>query len=297
MIVNKPVAQQVQVLNNTLAIPVGTGTVFAYSKFLWDKRDLNCSSCKNGMKSMIAKRINDKTYNIPVVCTCVPYTESTDVDGVSVVVYKGRRERWVKGKRPESYILDEAVRGNANKAAVNTKAMVSGQNVIQGKKYQFVKNTEVMTRVQKSEFLSKSVPGMSIKKAPEIPAEAMDLSKPPVFGDVTKDSLPPPTKGPQKSLHTLANGSRVFVDDKTFSRLSGQPMSKSVKSKAGSPTTTEQKRRGRPAKVNSAPVALSNEDAALARAVGTKTAPVVVPTEPISTEKKRRGRPKKVVVI
>lgn len=288
MIINKPAAQQSQVLNNTLAIPVGTNTVFAYDKFLWKSRDLNCTSCKNGMKSMIVKRINDKSYNIPVVCTCVPYMESTDDEGVSIVVLKGRRERWVKGKRPENYIVDESVRSQANRAAQNTKAMVSGQNEVRGQKFQIVKNQHSEI-VPKSEFLSKSLPGMTIKRAPEIPTESAVADPNVRFGDVTKDSLPPETKGPQKTLHTLSSGARVFVDDKTFRKLSGQPLKKSVSDKAV-PAQPTGKKRGRPAKA-SEPAAVLTESAALAAAVGSpKVTVAALAAEP---EKKKRGRPKK----
>jgi hypothetical protein len=301
MIINKPAAQGIQVMNNTLAIPIGTNTIFAYDKFMWDSRDLNCTACKNGMKSMITKRINDKQYNVPVVCTCVPYIESQDEDGVSIVVFKGRRERWVKGKRPESYKVDEGIRGKANTAALNTKAMVSGQNEVAGRKFQLVrKPTQQETSVSKSEFLSKSIPGAPIRRAPEVPLENMTSNEnsTPKFGDVTEKSLPPLKKGPQKTLHVMPNGNRVFVDDKTFAKLSGQPLQKSVTANQPVNTNPTGKKRGRPSKnVSIPPVSKAvqlTEAQALAKAVGMPLA-AEAPASTGTVEKKKRGRPRKIV--
>lgn len=303
MIINKPAAQGVQVMNNTLAIPVGSNTIFAYDKFMWDSRDINCTACKNGMKSMITKRINDKIYNVPVVCTCVPYIESADTDGVSIVVFKGRRERWVKGKRPESYKVDEGIRSKANTAALNTKAMVSGQNEVGGRKFQLAhKPANENTSVSKSEFLSKSIPGAPIRRAPDVPLENMTSSEnpKPIFGDVTEKSLPALKKGPQKTLHVMPNGNRVFVDDKTFAKLSGQTLKKSVATTQPETTVVTGKKRGRPAKNSSAVDSVVSvqltEAQALAKAVGMPLASES-PASTGTVEKKKRGRPRKTVAV
>jgi hypothetical protein len=285
-------------LNNQLAIPVGTGTTYSYDKFMWDKRDLNCNQCKNGMKSMVTKRINDKVYNIPVVCTCVPYAQSEDADGVQVVVYKGRRERWVKGKRPEIYISDEQVRGKANEAALNTRDMVTGDNVINNKKYQFTRVNSQSGQPIRAEFLSKGLPGMPITRPGDVLTEystRSSLPDNPTFGDVTKKNLKKGVKPPQKFLHTLPNGTRVLVDDKTFSKLTGTlevkvPQTPAQTSAPMSPQTTETKvkgTRGRPKK--------TVEVAAPSVSVKVVPAPApVVAQAPAAPAKKQRGRPKKV---
>ncbi len=298
MITQKPEGGNMQVLNNVLGIPVGSNTTYAYEKFLWKERDLNCNQCKNGMKSMIAKRINDKVYNIPVVCTCVPYTQSLDEDGVSIVVFKGRRERWVGGKRPEVYKHDEAVRSRANTAANNTRdGYERPEAVVTTKKFTFVRESNFVPQL---ESVSKSLPGAKLNKAPEIPFETLsgaDVARP-VFGDVTAKDLPKGAKLPQKKLQTLPNGTRVLVDEKTFSKLSGQPLAKSIKAKPLAPapkpktfpSTVEPvvvapaKKRGRPAKKEAVSVEAGLPTLTQTELVGA-----------VGEEKKKRGRPKKVV--
>jgi hypothetical protein len=247
--------QQGQVITNQLAIPVGTNTVIPYNKFLWDKRDLNCGLCKNGLKSQLSRRINEKTYLVPVVCVCVPYLQSEDSDGVQTVVFKGRRERWIKGKRPEIYLSDEKVRASANKAAVTTKESFEGANVINGKKFQFVRPQNNAPQVP---FLSKSVPGMSITKPGDVPTEfttQSSLPENPHYGDVTEKNLQKAIPGAQKHMQTLPNGNRVFVNDATFAKLSGQPISVTTSSSSPAVVTTvtgdvtgnvSGKKRGRP---------------------------------------------------
>ena len=295
MLVNNP-GSQVQVLNNKLAIPVGSGTTYEYDKFMWAKRDLNCGQCKNGMKSMVTKRINEKVYNIPVVCTCVPYIQSEDEDGVQVVVFKGRRERWVGGKRPEIYISDEQVRSKANEAAVNTREQFTGDNVINSKKFQFTRVNGNSGQPIRSEFLSKAVPGMPITRPGDVPTEystRSSLPDNPQFGDVTKKNLKKAERAPQKSLHTLPNGNRVFVDDKTFSKLTGTkaaPAPVAAPAAAQAPAPKVKGTRGRPKK---AVVASVPAPAPVAKAVAPKPVVAQTATAPV---KRGRGRPKKVQV-
>jgi len=89
------------------AIPVGTGSVIEFDKFLFDHRDKSCKNCKNGLKSAVQKMIGTQTFTIPIICTCVPYIQSEDKDGNKVVNYKGFRELWTDGERPEAYIQKE----------------------------------------------------------------------------------------------------------------------------------------------------------------------------------------------
>lgn len=301
MLNNRPSATQPQgqVLNNVLAIPVGTNTIIGYDKFMWDKRDENCVNCKNGMKSMVSKRVNEKTYNVPVVCPCVPYIQSEDADGVQVVVFKGRRERWIKGKRPEIYLSDEKVRAAANQAAVSTKDAFEGDNVIQGKKYQFVRAGQSAPR---AEFLSKAVPGMPITRPGDVPTEfttRSSIPENPKYGQVTAKNLEKAVPGAQKHLQTLPNGNRVFVDDATFAKLSGKSVPVvapiTVTTSAGNPgnpnfTVTisgdpnAPKKRGRPKKSQEAP----------AQPFAQPAVPAQVASTEAGVEKKKRGRPKKV---
>jgi hypothetical protein len=293
MITNRPVVQvQSQAINNKFAIPVGTNSIINYDKFLLDKRDLNCTNCKNGMKSMVGKRINEKTFNVPVMCTCVPYIQSEDSDGVEIVVYKGRRERWINGKRPEIYLSDEKVRTAANTAAKTTKAVFEGSNVINGKKFQFVRPPSMVPR---SEFLSKSAPGMPITRPGEVPMEfttQSNLPENPVYGQVTKKNLKKAVPAPQKHLQTLPNGNRVFVDDATFSKLGGQAITASSNANT-TVVTVGKKSRGRPKK-NAVPTSTAITEVTVA--AGNPGNPVftVTTATPVTTVvPKKRGRPPK----
>lgn len=102
-------------------MPVGTGVVMAWDKFLWDQRDLNCNACRNGFKSAFPKTIENKVFQVAQVCTCVPYYESRDGEGTGVVVYRGRRERWVAGKRQEIDIQAELIREQQGRDLTNRK--------------------------------------------------------------------------------------------------------------------------------------------------------------------------------
>jgi hypothetical protein len=110
-----------QVVANKFAIPVGTSTILSWDRFLWDQRDINCGQCKNGFKSTLPKKVQDKIYQVSVICTCVPYYQLQEADGSGVVVYKGRRERWIKGKRQESDIQAEMIREQAGLEALRHK--------------------------------------------------------------------------------------------------------------------------------------------------------------------------------
>lgn len=89
------------------AIPVGTGNVIEFDKFLFDHRDKSCNKCKNGYKSVVPKTIGTKVFSIPIICICVPYIQSEDKEGNMVVNFKGFRELWPDGDRPEAYIQKE----------------------------------------------------------------------------------------------------------------------------------------------------------------------------------------------
>ena len=89
------------------AIPVGTGSIIEFDKFLFEHRDKACNKCKNGFKSAAQKTIGTQTFTIPIICVCVPYIQSEDKEGNKVVSYKGFRELWPDGERPEAYIQKE----------------------------------------------------------------------------------------------------------------------------------------------------------------------------------------------
>ncbi len=103
------------VVANKIAMPVGTSIIMSMDKFLFDKRDQNCKACRNGYRSTLPKMVGNKVVSVGIICTCVPYCQQVDADGTGIVVYKGRRENWVRGVRPDSEIQDELVReGKAN---------------------------------------------------------------------------------------------------------------------------------------------------------------------------------------
>lgn len=113
---NKTVQPQ-PVVASKVAMPVGTSIILAMDKFMFDKRDQNCKSCRNGYRSTLPKMLDGKMYSVSVICTCVPYYQSSDADGTGVVIYKGRRENWTKGVRPEAEIQSELIReGDAQSA-------------------------------------------------------------------------------------------------------------------------------------------------------------------------------------
>lgn len=89
------------------AIPVGTGNVIEFDKFLFDERDKTCKNCKNGFKSAVTKMIGTQNMTIPIICVCVPYIQSEDKEGNKVVNFKGFRELWPDGQRPEAYTQKE----------------------------------------------------------------------------------------------------------------------------------------------------------------------------------------------
>lgn len=106
---NKPAGSKppVNSVENKYAIPVGTGNIIELDKFLFDERDKSCNKCKNGYKSAAQKTIGTQIYTIPIICICVPYVQSEDKDGNRVVSFKGFREMWPDGERPEAYIQKE----------------------------------------------------------------------------------------------------------------------------------------------------------------------------------------------
>jgi hypothetical protein len=109
----KPQNQPVTVTTQQVAMPVGTNIILSMDKFMFDKRDVNCNSCRSGYKSTLPKSIDGKMYNVCVICTCVPYLLNADEEKTGIVVYKGRKENWVKGVRPESEIQAELIREGA----------------------------------------------------------------------------------------------------------------------------------------------------------------------------------------
>jgi hypothetical protein len=117
---NKQV-QPPPVVANKVAMPVGTSIIMAMDKFMFDKRDLNCTACRNGYRSTLPKMLDGKMYSVSVICTCVPYYQQSDSEGTGVVIYKGRRESWIKGVRPESEIQNEMLREGADKNAFKNK--------------------------------------------------------------------------------------------------------------------------------------------------------------------------------
>lgn len=130
-----------QIVTNRFAIPVGTSVILDFDKFMFDKRDINCNGCKNGFKSTLPKKMDNKIYNVNIVCTCVPYYQSRDAEGTGVVVYKGRRESWVKGIRPDSEIQAELIREGQIKNALARKNEIednlrANNNVTGNAKYQ-----------------------------------------------------------------------------------------------------------------------------------------------------------------
>jgi hypothetical protein len=102
--------QPAPVVASKVAMPVGTSIIMAMDKFIFEKRDENCHDCRNGYRSTLPKVLDGKMYSVSVVCTCVPYYQSLDSEGSGIVIYKGRRENWIKGVRPEAEIQAEMIR-------------------------------------------------------------------------------------------------------------------------------------------------------------------------------------------
>jgi hypothetical protein len=125
-------AQPAPVVANKVAMPVGTSIILSMDKFLFEKRDSNCRDCRNGYRSTLPKMLDGKMYSVSVICTCVPYYQNTDAEGSGVVSYKGRRENWVKGVRPEAEIQAELIReGKANadfSQKINPKAPLQNKD-------------------------------------------------------------------------------------------------------------------------------------------------------------------------
>jgi hypothetical protein len=110
------------------AIPVGTGVMLEFSKFMLELRDNSCTACRTGYKSVATKVIQTKSYQVPVMCVCVPYIASEDKDGNLVVVYKGFRELWPSRKRPEQYIQNDIQRKLELERAKQNMANARGQS-------------------------------------------------------------------------------------------------------------------------------------------------------------------------
>lgn len=111
------------------AIPVGTGSLIEMSKFLFEERYSGCvNKCRSGYKSIAPKNVNGTIYQVPIICTCVPYVASQDKDGNYVVVYRGNRELWPGKKRPEQYIQNDMQRSAEFERAKDTLASARSQS-------------------------------------------------------------------------------------------------------------------------------------------------------------------------
>jgi hypothetical protein len=104
-----------------VAMPVGTSKIMPMADFLFDKRDTNCTRCKNGYTSTLPKSVDGKIYSVAIICTCVPYFLSNDGKGNGTVVYKGRKENWTNYTRPEKEISDELIRQGLVSREVNRR--------------------------------------------------------------------------------------------------------------------------------------------------------------------------------
>lgn len=183
------------VTSNMYGIPVGTDKLVEYKNFkLGDEyRDLSCTKCKNGLRSMLRKEVGGKWFNVPLVCSCVPYIAHTDEEGTEKVIYKGRGELWPKGKRPESYIEEEMIRKQtALEAIKNAQRAQSGDKSL-GANQKFELGKMTMQELQAA--------GLTSAELNELTPKTEDSTKgKPGFvnpNSVPKKVQPASTQGPQ----------------------------------------------------------------------------------------------------
>jgi hypothetical protein len=210
-------------------IPVGTSNVVEINKFLFDKRDKECKSCKNGYKSVIPKQIGQAFVPIPVICTCVPYIQSKDGNSM-VVVYKGNREMWKSNDRPEVYIQKEISdklkmdsvksdfkklrKGTTAHDSVNVGKYVVGLNTPNQQMREIVKSTDTPKVAESVKPLEKSELDMFLEK-----------------------------NGKRRSAFRTKEGSIVVLDSETAKRMGAEGLLASTiapaASKAAAPNPTE----------------------------------------------------------
>lgn len=171
-------AQLVPPQEEKYAIPVGTGDLIEFSKFLIGQRDEACHSCKNGYKSIISKSIGTKVFQVPVICTCVPYVQSQDKDNNLVVVYKGVRELWPSAKRPEVYIQNDLVRKaefeSAKEKIQNARHTAKAHDGVKSGKY----TLGVLSASERKELGNDLVKSLAPKfDADKAPAESNETTK------------------------------------------------------------------------------------------------------------------------
>lgn len=106
-------ANKVQLQPQKWAMSITSTIVLEKKRFKMDERDKTCTSCNNGLKSIMYREISGKRFPVEIICTCVPYTKVKEENGDETVVYKGREEFWPKGKRSEQSQQNELIRKQA----------------------------------------------------------------------------------------------------------------------------------------------------------------------------------------
>lgn len=281
---NKQV-QPPPVVANKVAMPVGTSIIMAMDKFMFDKRDQNCNACRNGYRSTLPKVLDGKMYSVSVVCTCVPYYQQSDAEGTGVVIYKGRRENWIKGVRPESEIQAELLREGADRAAfrnkLNPKAPLAnpdGKNA-QANLEKAVQNEnkpkqKVMQQDKNGHFLF-----VDLETGKRMGLVVSDVSNPTINPDnpdkAAKETPVPPTPEQVK-------GQRQESDEEFLERTTGQ------KPMAADPRVISEDEASR---IEAARlVQISTNPTPAAPTKGPTAQPKVAPSE--TPAKRGRGRPK-----
>jgi hypothetical protein len=279
--------QPAQLIQNKYAMPVGTNSLIDANKFIWDKRDENCSLCKHGLKSTLPKFVEGKTYSVNVICTCVPYYQSKEANGTGVVMYKGRREMWKKGIRPESVITEERIREQQTRAAYTrqeqTKARLNVNNRVSNNKYEIAPAT-----AEELKEAGVTAAELTPKFSQEIAKENIGIQK----------SLQNSVRAEQKVMQRDKQGHLVFLPLSMAARIGAQPVTP-----AATPVVAKKAESSLPLSPDPNPVALTTPLSNTVTPIVAKSVkPIVATTVPVAQVPKgqepvtpglvkRRGRP------
>jgi hypothetical protein len=253
-----------------VAMPVGTSMIMSMDKFMFDKRDTNCTRCRNGYTSTLPKSVDGKIYSVAVICTCVPYFLDNDGKGNGTVVYKGRKENWLNFTRPEKEISDELIRQGIvsreqNRQDSNKKALDAG-----GKDADEVRAQQNAQRApQKQMYQSKDGHWFFVDSAT---ARKWGL----IISDVANPVINPDKPNEEGPAPAQQQGKRQETDEEFLERTTGQAIDNSDPTYI-SPETAAAIEASRVAKPVAKPVAKAQTSAPATQATG--------------APKKGRGRP------
>ncbi len=193
------------VVLNKWAIPAGQpGNLIEFSKFLLTKRDTSCTQCRNrGVKSILMKLVDGKNYSVPIMCICVPIVMGEAANGSLIVSYKGYREEWPNGERPESLVHADLIKANAGdpigekRARVMDDARAHDNNNSTSGKF--------------------SIGPITPMEAAELGAMVVNDLKPKF--DSTGNEIPAPPKKVVKTRVAMPGGGYIFTDQETADKI------------------------------------------------------------------------------